>query len=132
MFRPYTILATFTVRTSLALSLVRSTARASWGIAPKVKVMALKFLGPRGGLTSDAIRAIQYATKMGAKISNNSWGGGIYSQALKDAIDASGMLFVAAAGNGGSHGIGDDNEATSFYPASYASPNILSVAAINN
>src|SRR5215208_921824 len=100
------------------------------GVAPNVKVMALKFLGPEGGYTSDAILAIQYAKAEGAKISNNSWGGGPYSpfdQALYDAINNSGSLFVAAAGNDGSN-----NDAYPVYPASYDLPNILSVTAVNN
>jgi alpha-tubulin suppressor-like RCC1 family protein/subtilisin family serine protease len=96
------------------------------GVAPNVKIMALKFLGPYGGYTSDAILAIQYAKAEGAKISNNSWGGGPYDQALYDAINNSGSLFVAAAGNAG-----NDNDAYRFYPASYDLPNILSVAAID-
>lgn len=104
------------------------------GVAPNVKIMALKFLDPRSsdgisvGTTSDAIKAIEYAKKMGAKISNNSWGGDPYNQALKDAIDRSSMLFVAAAGNDGS----DNDGSTPHYPSSYASDNILSVAALDN
>ena len=99
------------------------------GVAPNVKVMPLKFLGPEGvGATSNGILAIEYAKAEGVKISNNSWTGAEYSQPLKEAIDASpGMLFVAAAGNSGKN-----NDATPHYPASYDSPNILSVAAINN
>ena len=97
------------------------------GVAPNVKIMALKFLGPEGGYTSDAILAIQYAKAEGAKISNNSWGGGPYDQALYDAINNSGSLFVAAAGNNG-----NNNDAYPFYPASYDLPNILSVAAVDN
>jgi subtilisin family serine protease len=97
------------------------------GVAPNVKIMALKFLGPAGGYTSDAILAIQYAKAEGAKISNNSWGGGPYDQALYDAINNSGSLFVAAAGNNG-----NNNDAYPFYPASYDLPNILSVAAVDN
>ena len=100
------------------------------GVAPKVKIMALKFMGPEGGYTSDAILAIQYAKAEGAKISNNSWGGGPYDpidQALYDAINNSGSLFVAAAGNNGSN-----NDAYPVYPASYDLPNILSVAAVDN
>src|SRR5215208_5888156 len=99
-------------------------------VAPNVKILALKFLGPEGGYTSDAILAIQYAKAEGAKISNNSWGGGPYSpfdQALYDAINNSGSLFVAAAGNDGSN-----NDAYPVYPASYDLPNILSVAAVDN
>jgi subtilisin family serine protease len=102
------------------------------GVATNVKIMALKFIGPRGGATSNAIDAIEYAKKMGAKISNNSWGcggTGCYNQALKDAIDASGVLFVASAGNSG---VNNDSSSSVGYPASYDSPNILSVAAVDN
>ena len=98
------------------------------GIAPNVKIMPLKFLGADGsGYTSDAILAIEYAKKMGVKITNNSWGGADYDQALKDAIDQANMLFVAAAGNDGLN-----NDQQPGYPASYDSPNIISVAAIDN
>jgi len=66
---------------------------------------------------------------------NNSWGGGGFSQALKSAIDRANIaniLFVAAAGNGGNDGVGDNNDATPSYPASYTSANIISVAAITS
>src|SRR6185503_19631973 len=58
---------------------------------------------------------------------NNSWGGGGFSQALQDAITAhqqAGMLFVAAAGNNSS-----DNDAFAFFPATYPNSNIISVLA---
>jgi subtilisin family serine protease len=100
------------------------------GVAPNVQIMALKFLGPQGGSNSDAIDALGYAKSKGAKISNNSWGctpGFCFSQALKDAIEASGLLFVAAAGNSA-----NNNDVTPAYPASYDSRNIFSVVAINN
>ncbi|HET7270638.1 MAG TPA: S8 family serine peptidase, partial [Rubrobacter sp.] len=98
------------------------------GVAPEVKIMSLKFIGPWSGSTSDAIEAIEYAKAEGVKISNNSWGGWRYSQSLKDAIEKSDSLFVAAAGNWGENNDGR----WPHYPASYDSPNILSVAAINN
>ena len=97
------------------------------GVAPGVEIMALKFLCADGGSLSDAILAIEYAAEKDIKISNNSWGGGGFSQSLKDAIEASGSLFVAAAGNAS-----NDNDASPSYPASYESPNILSVAAVDN
>ena len=59
---------------------------------------------------------------------NNSWGGGGFSQALADAITAAGnadILFVAAAGNST-----QNIDATASYPASYA--NIIAVAALTN
>src|SRR6185503_15006955 len=61
---------------------------------------------------------------------NNSWGGGGFSQALQDAITAhqqAGMLFVAAAGNASS-----DNDAFAFFPATYPNSNIISVLATNH
>lgn len=95
------------------------------GVNWNVSIMTLKFLGGAGcsGFTADAIEAIQYAANNGAHLSNNSWGGGGFSQALKDAIEAAGMPFVAAAGNNNSN-----NDLFPFYPASYTSPNIISVA----
>ena len=61
---------------------------------------------------------------------NNSWGGGGYSQALYDAIEranAAGILFVAAAGNSGVN-----NDVTPHYPSSYSNNNIIAVASITN
>ena len=97
------------------------------GVNWQASIMPLKFLGPRGGYTSDAVAAINYAVANGAKISNNSWGGGGYSQSLSDAIaraDRSNHLFLAAAGNSG---VNTDN--TKHYPSSYTNSNVISVAA---
>lgn len=94
------------------------------------RIMALKFIGPTGGFTDDAVRAINYAVDNGASISNNSWGGGGYSQSLKDAITRagnSGHLLVAAAGNSS-----NDNDQDPFYPASYDNNNLISVAATDS
>jgi len=105
------------------------------GVNWDAQVASLKFLGPDGGYTSDAVEAVNYAVKEKIPISNNSWGGGGYSQSLRDAIaraDAAGPLFVAAAGNGGSDGVGDNNDATPHYPSSYDVPNVISVAATDN
>src|SRR6266568_3634701 len=70
------------------------------GVNWNVRLMSVKFIGADGfGFTSDAIDAVVYATDMGARVMNNSWGGGEYSQALADAIsaaNAAGVLFVAA------------------------------------
>ncbi|MEK4501848.1 S8 family peptidase [Bacillus sp. FSL R12-0069] len=97
------------------------------GVAPQVKVMSLKFLGTNGGTISNAIRAIEYAKNKGIKITNNSWGGGGFSQALYDAIQQSNSLFIAAAGNNGNNA-----DQTPMYPAAYNLSNILSVASITN
>ncbi|MDZ4287320.1 MAG: S8 family serine peptidase, partial [Prosthecobacter sp.] len=98
------------------------------GVCHTVRLMALKFLSSSsGGTTSDAIEAVNYATANHATLTSNSWGGGGYSQTLKDAIDAAGtagQLFVAAAGNDSRN-----TDLTPSYPASYDSANIISVAA---
>ena len=61
------------------------------GVSWHTKLAALKFLADGGwGYTSDAIDAIAYCAAMDIPISNNSWGGGGYSQALKDVINQAG------------------------------------------
>ena len=91
----------------------------------------------RGGVAkyarvTDVALAISYAVLNGAKIINLSLGGSSYSKTEEDVIKAAGnagALVVAAAGNGGSDGIGDNNDAAPFYPASYSTSNLLAVAA---
>lgn len=101
------------------------------GVAWQVRFMGIKFLSRFGGGSLDnAIRSIDYATLMGAHISNNSWGGGSYSELLKESIERArdaGQLFVAAAGNERRN-----NDTRPAYPASYEVDNIISVAAIDN
>ena len=100
------------------------------GVNWQAKIMPAKFIGPGDiGYTSGAIEALNYAVANGATVSNNSWALS-YSRALLDAIkaaDAKGHLLAAAAMNHGS-----DNDASPHYPASYDSPNIISVAATDN
>ncbi len=108
------------------------------GVNWNVRLISGKFLGADGGTLANAIKAIDYFTDLkrrGVNIvaTNNSWGGGGYSQALKDAIERANqanILFVAAAGNGGGDGIGDNNDSYPSYPASYTNSNVISVAAI--
>lgn len=108
------------------------------GVNWTVKIMALKFLAANGtGVTTDAIECLQYMTLMksrgiNVRVSNNSWGSGAYSQALKDAFDAAGnagILNCCAAGNGGTDGVGDDNDVVPDYPSGYDSPGLIAVAA---
>lgn len=89
------------------------------------QVMVLRIMDAFGdGDTVNAIRAINYANQMGADVITLAWEDDGYSQSLKDAIAASDALVICAAGNTGS-----DNDTTPLYPASYDSPNIVSVAA---
>jgi hypothetical protein len=96
-----------------------------------IRIMPLKFLDSTGsGTTSDAVKAIYYAVNNGAKVLNNSWGGGGFSSSLLDAIAFAydhKAVFVAAAGNAATN-----NDQAPTYPANYNVPNIISVAATSD
>lgn len=95
------------------------------GVAWKTKLIPLKFLDQNGsGNTSNAIRAVLYASNTPAFATNNSWGGGGASQAMRYAIESADSLFLAAAGNSGS-----DNDQRPHYPSSYDNAKVLAVAA---
>ncbi len=104
----------------------KGVAGVGWG----AQIMAIKICNGMGQCPDSAIiPGIDYATANGARVSNNSWGGGGFSQSMYDAIsraNAAGMLFVAAAGNNGSN-----NDVSPFYPASYDLPNIIAVASVD-
>lgn len=111
------------------------------GVNWNVTMISLKFLGRRGGTTANAVKAVDYLTDLknrhGMNIiaSNNSWGGGGFSQALYDAVSRANnknILFIAAAGNGGSDGVGDNNDAVASYPSNMDLPNVIAVAAITS
>jgi subtilisin family serine protease len=98
------------------------------GVNWSVTYISGKFLGRNGGTTANAIKAVNYFTDLKVRhgldivATSNSWGGGGFSQALLDAINAGGnndILFIAAAGNGGSDGVGDNNDTTASYPSNY-------------
>ncbi|HWI40416.1 MAG TPA: S8 family serine peptidase [Verrucomicrobiae bacterium] len=104
------------------------------GVNWRVSVMACKFMDAEGaGAVSDAIECLQYVRRMkdaGVNIvaTNNSWGSGSYSRALRDAIASQrDILFFAAAGNDGA-----DNDVTASYPANYDLPNVVSVTATSS
>jgi len=106
------------------------------GLNWQCKLVACKtsFLGSGWCKGRNAAQALEYALLVGCRVSNNSYGSSSYQQALYDMIEAGqayGHLFVAAAGNGGGDGIGDDNDAHPFWPSDYDLPNIISVAAID-
>jgi subtilisin family serine protease len=111
------------------------------GVVWNVKMITAKFLGRYGGTTANAVKSVDYITDLktrhGLRLigTNNSWGGGGYSQALYDAIEranTANILFIAAAGNGGGDGIGDNNDSTPHYPSSYSNANIIAVASITS
>jgi subtilisin family serine protease len=95
------------------------------GIAPGVKIMALRF----GLDTASEVRAIDFATRNGAKIINASFGGTASSTAEYEAIQRfqnAGGIFVASAGNS-TYDL--DTDPTDVYPAEYDLASIISVAA---
>lgn len=110
------------------------------GMNPNAQIMALRFIGDKGGVTSGAIAAIRYAVDNGAKVLSNSWGSegedpaeAADNLALKEAIQYAmdkNVLFIAAAANSGVDN--DNNAAKAAYPASYPHDNIISVAAIDS
>ena len=104
-----------------------------------VKLISGKFLGRRGGSTANAVKALDYFTDLKTRhglnlvATNNSWGGGGYSQALSDAIDRAGqaeILTIVAAGNDSVNCEG--NTSGACYPASYPNASIISVAALRS
>ncbi len=100
------------------------------GIAWRVKILPLKFLGIDGsGSTGAAVDAIDYAVNIGADIINASFGGSGGGLALAEAVqraEDAGVFIVAAAGNGS---IPTNIDASPFFPASYPNNNIITVAA---
>ena len=98
------------------------------GVNWDVRIIPLKFMGPDGGTTDAAVRAIDYIVDLkirhGLNIVaiNASWGSQGFSQILLEAIARAAredILLVAAAGNGGPDDVGDDNDQMPEYPASY-------------
>jgi subtilisin family serine protease len=101
------------------------------GVAPQARIMVLKYYDPDSQTSplSSTIKAIRYATAMGAQVINYSGGGLAFSPNEHDAIASAaekGILLVAAAGN--EH---TDSDFAPFFPADYQLDNIISVTAIN-
>ena len=101
------------------------------GVNWHVRLMALKVLDASGiGSFRSAVEALQYAVQMGAKVSNHSYGASganAFYAPFRDAIvsaSVGGHLMAFAAGNDGTN-----NDSTPFYPARYAAPSALAVAA---
>jgi thermitase len=104
------------------------------GVAHGTQLMPLRVLDADGtGSVADVILAYAYAASEGADIVNLSLGSSSFSRAERDAIAAfPGMLFVAAAGNGGSDGVGDNNNLDPEYPCAYVLPHVVCVGASDN
>jgi len=103
------------------------------GLNWQVKLISCKFLGSNGsGYTSDAVLCFQHvkALKQGGvniRLTSNSWGGGGFSQELKNAmadVEALGVVNVCAAGNSGLNA-----DVSPMYPAGFDNRGIISVLA---
>jgi subtilisin family serine protease/regulation of enolase protein 1 (concanavalin A-like superfamily) len=107
------------------------------GVNWNASLMALTFMDGMTGLTSDAIKALEFAIQVKSqfagtaladvRVINASWGFDGASQALRDEIGFLGeheVLFVAAAQNGSR-----SLDAAPADPATAPSPNVLAVAA---
>ena len=113
------------------------------GVNWRVRIMPVKFLAKAGaecgvGSDADAIGAIIYATRMGARVINASWGGPADPgagppDALRQALIAAGeggLLFAAAAGNSGTDlSTCAAQPATCRYPPNFDLENEIVVAA---
>ena len=111
------------------------------GINWQVKLLSIKFLDATGGgYISDAVAGFDLLRNLkqsgvNIRVTNNSWGGGGFSLALKDAMTLleqespgqPGTLDVCAAGNSGVNA-----DATPMYPAAYNNRGILSVLATDS
>ncbi|HJQ69657.1 MAG TPA: S8 family peptidase [Blastocatellia bacterium] len=112
------------------------------GVAWRVKLMSLKFIGNESGSTVDAAKAINYVIDqkrrgVNVRVINASWGGSRGSTSLQAAITAAGqagILFVTAAGNGGDDGVGDNIDEQPDYPASWSagSSSIITATALDS
>ena len=102
------------------------------GVNWNVQIMPLKAIGLSGTNDARLIEAYNYAKTMrqrgvNLRVLNNSYGGQRFSQSLLDAVrqlNDAGILFVASAGNETLN-----NDWVPHFPASFDSPNVISVAA---
>ncbi|MEO7970852.1 MAG: S8 family peptidase, partial [bacterium] len=101
------------------------------GVMWQASLMSLRVLDNTGtGDIASAVEAIDYAVAHGAQVINLSWGTNNSSVALKSAIDRAtkrGVVVVCSAGNDG-----QNIDATPYYPASFNSKGLISVAATGN
>ena len=98
------------------------------GVMQDARLMAVKIFSDSGRTTAaDIVKGINYANKMGADITSNSWGGGGRSEAIYEAFKANDALHVIAAGNSNY-----DNDKRDNFPSNYDLDNIVAVAATNH
>jgi thermitase len=101
------------------------------GVMKNVSIMSVRMMDNKGrGKLEQSIKAVGYAIENGAHVLSNSWGSRGYSEILENLFKEAnkrGIIAVAAAGNSRFN----NNDESPTYPATYNSPNIISVSAIN-
>jgi thermitase len=106
------------------------------GVAPQAQIMAVRVLDGDGtGSTLDIANGIAFAANNGAGVINLSLGGsgGGGDLAMQNAIalaEQRNAVVVAAAGNGGNDGVGDNNDTVPFTPCTLPNGNLICVAAV--
>lgn len=99
------------------------------GLCESCRIMCLRFINASEGKVSDQVSAIDYAARMGARISNNSYGGYGFSNLEYEVIRRArtyGHLFISSAGNNGHN---TDLPQYEHTPSVYNLDNILAVGA---
>ncbi len=97
------------------------------GVSQNANLLAVKIFGDSGTTAAAIIRGIQYSTKAGARITNNSWGGGAYNEGIKQAFAESPAMHFLSAGNNGRN-----NDTYDRFPGDYNLPNFIRVAATDH
>ncbi|CAM3506550.1 S8 family serine peptidase [Deinococcus frigens] len=72
------------------------------GIAPDAILMPVRIFSPGFSGSFNVARGLVYAVDHGAQVLNNSWGGGGYTQIIKEAVDyalSKNVVVVGSAGN---------------------------------
>ncbi len=92
------------------------------GVAPDAILMPIRIFNPSYTGDFNVAYGVVWAVKHGAQVLNNSWGGGGYTQLLKDAFDYALLLNVTVVGSAGNDNRDLHNGIESF-------PGVISVGA---
>ena len=102
-------------------------------ICPHCHAMCLKFISEDKGVVSNQLKALNYAIRNGAKISNHSYGSYELTpnqteyRAFKATQDFDHLIITSA----GNKGIDLSNSKKQHYPSGFNLPNMISVGASN-
>lgn len=103
-----------------------------FGIAPKAKIIPIKFIDRVAGDTQSALNSLKYAMARKADIINTSWGGNDCSTILTSyirSLEKQNVLIVAASGNNG-WDLDNLGARPPVYPASLNLKNQITVGSI--